>query len=122
MPFATFCFLRFGDGNVLGCLSETIAGGGDTDTNAAIVGSWLGALAGESGLPSGLIARLDDGPFGPSHLRQLADSLQQAKYLSGASKVPGYSLPHAALRNVLVVPVILGHALLRILPAPGNKG
>lgn len=116
LPFSTFAFLRWGNEDVLTCLSETISGGGDADTNAAIVGAWLGAMRGEAGLPAELVARIDDGPFGPRHLRQLADALVDAKY-TAAGKPPTYSLLHSALRNVLLVPVILFHATMRLLPA-----
>ena len=81
--------MRKGDGDVLDCLSEAVAGGGDTDTNAAIVGAWLGALKGEAGLPANLIARIDNGPFGPAHLRRLADALSDVKY-GRKPQVPGY--------------------------------
>jgi ADP-ribosyl-[dinitrogen reductase] hydrolase len=117
LAFATFCFLRWGNGPVLSCLSETIAGGGDTDTNAAIVGAWCGALHGENALPAELIARIDDGPFGPTHLRRLADALTDAKY-GGQPNVPNYSVLHSAARNVLLIPVILTHAVCRLVPLP----
>jgi ADP-ribosyl-[dinitrogen reductase] hydrolase len=115
LPFSTFCLLRYGDGEALECLSQTIAGGGDTDTNAAIVGAWLGALKGGEQLPADLIADLDDGPFGPRHLSRLTDALVQAKF-AGAQVVPGYSLLHSAVRNLFLVPVILAHFLWRLLP------
>lgn len=50
LGFATFCFLRFGH-DPMQTLTESIAAGGDTDSIAAILGGWLGALHGESGLP-----------------------------------------------------------------------
>jgi ADP-ribosyl-[dinitrogen reductase] hydrolase len=84
------------------------------------VGAWLGALRGESGLPSALIASIDDGPFGPAHLRQLADALVAAKY-DNETRAPGYSLPHGALRNLFLVPVILAHGFARLLPAPKTR-
>lgn len=120
LPFATFCFLRWGEGDIVECLSNTICGGGDTDTNAAIVGAWLGALKGQEALPSDLIARIDDGPFGPAHLMLLADCLTETKF-GGATDIPSYSLAHSAIRNILLIPVILSHATLRLLPAGSRK-
>ena len=66
--FATFAFLRYGD-DPMRALSEAINAGGDTDSIGAIVGGWMGALHGADALPGELIARIHDGPFGPSHLR-----------------------------------------------------
>src|SRR6185436_1739964 len=42
VPFALFCYLRFGDTPLL-ALQECIGAGGDTDSIAAILGAWLGA-------------------------------------------------------------------------------
>jgi ADP-ribosyl-[dinitrogen reductase] hydrolase len=120
LPFSLFCFLRFGDHGALDCLSETVAGGGDTDTNAAIVGGWLGALKGEKALPLALVARIDNGPFGPDHLRQLGDALAAVREGKSA-RVPSYSLPHSALRNILLVPIIVCHALCRLIPVSANS-
>ncbi len=114
LPFSTYCFLSMGSGDALNCLSKTVGGGGDTDTNAAIVGGWLGALKGESVLPSELIACIDDGPFGPSHLRKLADALTEIRF-GNAVQVPGYWPFHSLIRNVLLIPIILFHAVLRLL-------
>lgn len=116
LGFSTFCLLRYGRGDVLECLAQTVGGGGDTDTNAAIVGGWLGSLRGESRLPLRLIERIDDGPFGPTHLRKLADALARVKYGERMSRAPSYSLIHSALRNIALVPVLLGHAACRLVP------
>ena len=91
--FATFCFLRYGD-DPLRSLTEAISAGGDTDTIGAILGGWLGALHGESGLPDDLIARIHDGPFGPTHLRALAACLADTRE-GRRSPIPSYS-PAAA--------------------------
>ncbi len=109
LPFALYCYLRYGDSPLL-ALQECISAGGDTDSIAAILGAWLGARHGEAGLPAHLIAELHDGPFGPSHLRGLADSLA-----SGAPP-PGYSWAGALLRNLALYPVVLFHGLRRIFP------
>lgn len=109
VPFALFCYLRYGD-EVLVALPEAIGAGGDTDSIAAILGAWLGARHGEEGLPAGLLARIHDGPFGPTHLRALATSL--------ADRVPppAYSWAAALARNLALYPVILAHGFRRLLP------
>ncbi|MBI5882488.1 MAG: ADP-ribosylglycohydrolase family protein [Elusimicrobia bacterium] len=111
---AAWCFIRYG-GDALGAVAETISAGGDTDTIAAIVGAWVGALHGEEGLPQGLISAIHDGPFGPSHLRSLGDCLAEVK--AGARpQVPAYCWPAALARNLALYPVVLAHGLRRLLP------
>lgn len=111
VALAAFAFLRWGD-DTLTALQWTIKAGGDTDSNAAIVGAWCGALHGEEGLPSQLINKINDGPFGPSHLRKLARALGDIKYGKSPAAV-GYCWPIALGRNVVLIPFILSHALLR---------
>ncbi|MEM1414440.1 MAG: ADP-ribosylglycohydrolase family protein [Myxococcota bacterium] len=103
----TYCFMRYGDTPLEG-IEAAIRAGGDTDTHAAIVGGWLGALHGAGALPSPLLADLNDGPFGPTHLRRLAEA-----YTRGAA-APRWSALHALLRNVALYPVVLGHGVVRI--------
>lgn len=107
---ATFFFLRAGD-TVLPALTEIISVGGDTDSNAAILGGWLGAYHGEAGLPGSLLKRIHDGPFGPSHLRGLANRLADP-----TRELPMYSPTGALIRNLALYPVILGHGFRRLLP------
>jgi ADP-ribosylglycohydrolase len=49
-----FRHLRLGTANVA-ALAETLLGGGDTDTNACIVGGLSGALHGVAGIPGSLV-------------------------------------------------------------------
>lgn len=114
LGWSTFCFLRCGDA-VLPALTATIAGGGDTDSSASIVGSWLGALHGPAALPGPLIQRIQDGPFGPTHLRALAHCLA-CRREGRPCPVPGYSAPAALARNLALYPVILGHGFRRLVP------
>jgi ADP-ribosyl-[dinitrogen reductase] hydrolase len=109
VPFAVFCFVRYGD-DVMQALTEAIGAGGDTDSIAAILGAWLGALHGEEGLPADMLARIHDGPFGPTHLRKLGTSL------AGTNEVPHYSRAAAMLRNLVLYPVIIAHGFRRLLP------
>jgi ADP-ribosylglycohydrolase len=109
VPFALYCYLRYGDTPLL-ALQECISAGGDTDSIAAILGAWLGARHGEAGLPAHLLAELHDGPFGPSHLRGLAAAL------ASGEPPPGYSWPGALARNLALYPVVLFHGVRRIFP------
>jgi len=109
VPFALYCYLAYGATPLL-ALQECISAGGDTDSIAAILGGWLGARHGETGLPAHLLSELHDGPFGPSHLRGLASSLAQ-----GAAP-PRYSWVGALVRNLALYPVVLGHGFRRMFP------
>ncbi len=109
VPFALFCYLRFG-GEPMTALRQAIAAGGDTDSIGAILGAWLGARHGEAGLPASLVRDLNDGPFGPTHLRGLA------RAIASGQRPPRYSVLRALLRNLLLYPVVLAHGFRRLLP------
>lgn len=108
VPLATLCFMRFGREPTRAIVSA-IEAGGDTDSNAAIVGAWMGALHGEAGLPADWITRLNDGPFGPTHLRALAFDLVAGR--NGEPAKAHYSWMHAFARNVALYPIVLFHAV-----------
>jgi len=114
LAFATFCLLRFGD-DPTRALGESISAGGDADSIGAILGGWLGALHGESGLPGDLIGSIHDGPFGPTHLRALAACLAEIRD-GRPGRVPRYSATAALARNLALYPVILGHGFRRLVP------
>lgn len=109
VPFALFCFLRHA-GDPEGAIRCAAEAGGDADTTAAIAGAWAGTFHGERGLPARLVAKLHDGPFGPSHLRALAASIGRG------APPPPWSPARALLRNALLAPVILAHGFRRLLP------
>ena len=114
VSFATFGFLRYGSDPLL-ALAEIINAGGDTDSIGAILGGWLGALHGEAALPGGLIERIHDGPFGPTHLRALAACLSLIRD-GHPAEVPSYSPARALVRNLALYPVVIGHGFRRLLP------
>jgi ADP-ribosylglycohydrolase len=114
LAFATFVFMRYGAEPMM-ALSEAISAGGDTDSIGAILGGWLGALHGEGGLPSELIDRINDGPFGPTHLRALAACLGKIRDGERCG-VPRYSTMAALAGNLAPYPVIAGHVLRRLRP------
>ena len=107
VPFAWFCFQRFGAS--FNAVQQAISAGGDTDTNAAIVGAWVGSRAPHV-LPGELIERLAPGPFGPRHLRALAQALAEG------AEAPRFAWPLALLRNVALFPVVLAHGFRRLIP------
>jgi ADP-ribosylglycohydrolase len=114
LAFASYCFARFGD-DPMQALTRSIQAGGDTDSIAAILGGWLGALHGPERLDATLLGRIHDGPFGPSHLRALGDCL--AGRIEGRCEPPpSYSITHSLARNLALYPVVVGHGLRRLLP------
>lgn len=114
VSFATYGFLRYGHVPAL-ALTEIINAGGDTDSIGAILGSWLGALHGATALPEMLVEQIHDGPFGPTHLRALAECLSTIR-AGGTASVPRYSPSLALARNLALYPVIIGHGFRRLLP------
>jgi ADP-ribosylglycohydrolase len=82
--------------------------GGDTDSTAAILGAWLGALHGAGAWPGELIARLQGGPNGREHLVRLAKALAEG----GAP--PRASIAVSLARNLAMFPVVLAHVFRRL--------
>jgi ADP-ribosylglycohydrolase len=109
IAIATFCFLRFGH-EPEQAIREAIRAGGDTDSNAAIVGAWVGARHGLRALPAALVSRLHDGPFGPTHLVSLASDLERVRRGDSSPKAR-YSWLLALARNLALYPVVLAHAV-----------
>jgi ADP-ribosylglycohydrolase len=107
VPFAWFCLRRFGVS--FDAVRQCIAGGGDTDTTAAIVGGWVGALRPEE-IPAVLVDHLAGGPAGPAHLRALA-----AAVVAGAPPPRAWWLL-GLLRNLALYPVVLAHGFRRLVP------
>ena len=111
---ATFCFVAHGS-DPHRPIVEAIRAGGDADTIGAIVGGWVGALHGTAALRQDLIGSIHDGPFGPTHLRELARAMADVRAGRPAT-VPAYSVLGALARNLVLYPVVLAHGLRRLLP------
>ncbi len=105
LPFASFCFLRFGD-NPRGAIIEAVSAGGDTDSIAAILGAWLGCLHGRNALPEDLILSLYQGPV---DLDGLASALSD-----GTKRFSRFNFIHGLLRNLILLPTVLFLAIWRI--------
>ena len=106
----SYVFCRFGD-----CpkeaVFEAIALGGDTDTHAAMLGAWLGVMHGPDWCLE-WTEMLMPGLGDEVHLRSLAWLLSQSE--SQSVEVPRWSRSWALLRNLLMFPIILAYAMLRI--------
>jgi ADP-ribosyl-[dinitrogen reductase] hydrolase len=104
VALATFCFLRFGD-HPREALIQIVSCGGDTDSNAAILGAWLGALHGRTGLPDEWVKDLVQGPV---NLGKLSRALA-----AEGTKYGGFSYLIGLLRNLLLLPYVLCAAVIR---------
>lgn len=114
LALAAFCFLRFGTIPLL-AITETISAGGDTDTTAAIVGAWCGALCGRQRLPEDLVKKLYNGAAAPTDLDDLAKCLVKSRE-GTPSKPRPFNFLLAFVRNLLIIPVLLFHAVMRFIP------
>ena len=93
-------------------ICDAVTGGGDTDSNAALVASLIGAVQGGASIPPQLYASINEGPFGPKEMVVLAKLLSKAK--STKVVLPRCSWLHMAARNVCLIPVLLFHATMRL--------
>ncbi len=66
-------------------VARVIGLGDDTDTLAAMTGALCGARLGLAGIPARLVAGLEDGPLGRSHVEDLAARLHQRHRLAAPS-------------------------------------
>lgn len=105
LAFASFCFLRFGD-RPMEAISQAISGGNDTDSIAAILGAWLGALHGDQTFPAEMVSQLVQGPVD-------LDGLSEA-LATGSKKFRRFSYFVGLLRNILLIPVIFVLAVCRL--------
>lgn len=115
VPLVLYWYRRFvcrgaGPAQVLPTLVSCVRCGGDTDSNAAMLGALIGATVGASGLPATWIQQLHDGPFGPKHQRELAGAL------AGRGPPPRWSWLAALGRNLALYPVVVVHVLRRVWP------
>lgn len=110
VPWALCCALRHADAPMEG-VRMAIRHGGDTDTNAAMVGAWLGARHGPAAFPRELVDALAGGPFGVAHAQRLVDAAVEK-----SATIPGYAWPLALARNVALFPVVLAHGFRRLWP------
>jgi ADP-ribosyl-[dinitrogen reductase] hydrolase len=107
----TYFFARYASDPARG-VEAIIRCGGDTDSNAAILGGWFGALHGTSYIPPHLIATLEQGPYGRTVLLGLGAALAVAR--NGTFVSPARPGVLASLgRSATILPSLLRHALIR---------
>ena len=109
VPLALLCWARH-PSDARAAVTEVVLLGGDTDTNAAIVGALVGAGMGAAALPSSWLAGLAEWPHSATWMRQLARRLAQ-----GAGPAPE-RWPWLWLRNAVFMLGVARMLLRRALP------
>ncbi|MCP4499263.1 MAG: ADP-ribosylglycohydrolase family protein [Deltaproteobacteria bacterium] len=115
MPVVAQDFVLYGD-RPLYSLRACIRRGGDTDTHAAMLGALLGAMpkCEDEAEMQVLFHKILPGPFGPKHLDELA-----AAAADDSIPIPNFSNLIGAVRNLLLMPVVLLHGFARLFPPYG---
>lgn len=114
VPIAIYAWLHH-YGDFKKTLTEVLNCGGDTDTIGAITGALAGTTVGEDGIPSEWVNNICEWPRSISVLRKVADEL--AVQNNRHSKPVKYFWPGVIIRNIIMLIIILGHVLLRLMPA-----
>lgn len=96
---------------------ETIvACGGDTDTNAAMVGGILGTQIGPEAIPAKWLNSIWLSPFSISYLRQIASQLVMVHDSRKPQRAISPNWCKTLVRNLFFLVVVLFHGFRRILP------
>ncbi|GAA4442380.1 ADP-ribosylglycohydrolase family protein [Bremerella cremea] len=90
--------------------------GGDTDTNAAMVGGIVGARVGRVGIPQRWLDGICEWPMTIERMSQLASQLAKSKELQVPGKPVSVGAIGLLLRNVFFLLVVLFHGFRRLLP------
>ncbi len=112
VPVVIYCWLRYFN-DYSETITQIIRLGGDTDSNAAIVGALAGMTVGEDGIPKEWIDNTRNWPISINFLRKLARALAEPK------NVTQIHLPlflFLLLKNLLSFPVIIIHGFRRLFP------
>jgi len=114
VPVAIYSWLRhYGDFKTT--LTEVLNDGGDTDTVGAITGALAGATTGQRGMPDEWIDNIIEWPRSMSVLCQVADAIAQSDDHRMAPVK--YCWPGVIPRNLFFLIIVLGHVVLRLIPA-----
>lgn len=115
VPVAIHCWLSH-QNDFRAAMESIISCGGDTDTNAAMVGGIIGASVGSSSIPPEWIAGLLLFPASTESINQLTKQLQCVRD-SGIADLPNSpSWIAYFLRNLFFLTVVLFHGFRRLAP------
>ena len=115
VPVVIHCWLSHQD-NFQAAMRSIISCGGDTDTNAAMVGGILGAKGGPDSIPPELLKGLLLCPFSMKSLQALSSQLQTTLESGRRCQPVCPSWWFVLARNVFFLCVVLLHGFRRLLP------
>jgi len=117
LTMAIYCWLRYHD-DFAKAVYSAVRLGGDTDSVAAITGGLVGLSAQVDSIPDHLIAQYRDWPADLAWHEQLASRLTEWPHgeedILSAPAEP-FFWPGQILRNVLLIPIVIGHVIIRLL-------
>ena len=90
--------------------------GGDTDTNAAMLGAIVGARVKVEGIPSRWREGICDWPLSMSVIEQTAENLKQYRISGEAKQIKKPAWLACLCRNLLFLAIVLMHGFGRLLP------
>lgn len=103
--------------DVRGAVESLVRAGGDTDSTAAVAGGIVGAGTGPDGIPPEWLSRLAEWPWSRGRMETVACAAGTAAETRTRMQVAAIPLwPATALRNMVVLGVVLGHGARRLLP------
>ena len=114
VPVVIYCWLRYFN-DYTETVTQIIRLGGDTDTNAAIVGALSGITVGEEGIPEEWINQTINWPLSISFLRKLARALALSE-TKNHTQTPILIFPFLFFKNLISFPIIIFHGFRRLLP------
>ena len=95
---------------------DVIRCGGDTDTQAAIVGAIVGARVTEAGIPVEWLEKMAEWPRTVAWMRKLGQRMAEVARSGESQKALWVSPLSLLVRNLVFLLVVLGHGLRRLLP------
>lgn len=116
VPAVIFTWLRYGD-DYEQAVTRIVEAGGDTDSNAALVGALIGVNQGAQCIPSPWLQGMKEWPANAAFLQRMAQALA-TRQASASSRVTVPELPWLLLwlRNLVFLVVVLVHGFRRLLP------
>ncbi|QQE13473.1 ADP-ribosylglycohydrolase family protein [Planctomycetota bacterium] len=112
VPVALYCWL-YHRNDFRAAVEAAIHLGGDTDTVAAIVGALAGTECGIDAIPEQWINNLAEWPCSTQWLAKLSEALTET---DATTKAPTVNPIFLLVRNLVFIPLVLGHGLRRLAP------
>lgn len=111
VPAVIYAWLRYFD-QYEKAIEKMILAGGDSDTTAAILGALMGISAHKDDIPKTWMAGIYNAPISLIKLSEMASAVQK----NDSAAIPKISWGLQALRNVVLLMIVLLHGFRRLLP------